>query len=80
MGMNAAIITDRVIENAYQVMAIEFVALCQAVDILEAKNKLSSASLSIYNAIRNLVATCEEDAPQFEQIKAINDFLKNYAK
>jgi histidine ammonia-lyase len=80
MGMNAAIITDRVIENAYQVMAIEFIALCQAVDILEAKNKLSSASLSIYNAIRNLVATCEEDAPQFEQIKAINDFLKNYAK
>jgi len=77
MGMNAAIITDRVIENAYQVMAIEFIAICQAVDVLDIANQLSGQSLRWYNAIRAMVPTCEEDKPQFEMIKEVTTYLKN---
>lgn len=78
MGMNAAIITDRVIENAYQVMAIEFIAICQAIDILDVAQSLSENSRQWYNSIRRIVAVCEEDAPQFEQIINLTGFLKNH--
>jgi histidine ammonia-lyase len=77
MGMNSAIIADRVIENAYQVMAIEFIAICQAVDVLELSGQLSGQSLGIYNAIRALVPTCLEDKPQFELIVDVTNYLKN---
>jgi histidine ammonia-lyase len=77
MGMNSAIIADRVIENAYQVMAIEFIAICQAVDVLELSGQLSGQSLGIYKAIRALVPTCLEDKPQFELIVDVTNHLKN---
>lgn len=77
MGMNSAILAERVIENAYQVMAIEFIAICQAVDILEVAQNLSETSQKWYSEIRNLVPVCESDVPQFEQINKLIGFLKS---
>ena len=76
MGMNAAIITDRVIENAYQVLAIEFIAICQAIDILEVTTNLSTESKKWYDAVRQLVPVCEDDVPQFEQIINLIGYLR----
>ena len=41
MGTNSALIAKRVVENAYQVMAIHFMAIVQAVDYLKIQNKLA---------------------------------------
>lgn len=76
MGMNAAIITDRVIENAYQVVAIEFIAICQAIDILDVTHNLSLESKKWYEAVRQIVPVCEDDVPQFEQIIDLIAYLK----
>jgi len=40
MGCNAANITKRVIDNSFEVLAIQMVAVLQAVDFLECTSKL----------------------------------------
>ena len=54
MGTNSALITKRVIDNAYQVQAIEMIALLQAVDFLEASGKLSETTGKYYGILREL--------------------------
>ena len=44
MGTNAALMTKKVIDNTYQVLAIEMIAILQAIDFLEIKEKLSTYS------------------------------------
>ncbi len=51
MGTNSALIAKRVIDNAYQVQAIEMIALLQAVDYLKAMDKLSETTRKYYNQI-----------------------------
>ena len=52
MGTNAALITKHVIENAFQVISIHFMAIVQAIDFLKIENKLSPKSQKIYQEIR----------------------------
>ncbi len=44
MGTNSAMLTKRVIDNAYQVQAIEMIALLQAVDYLKVDQRLSETN------------------------------------
>jgi histidine ammonia-lyase len=79
MGTNSALITKKVIENGYQVMAIHMIAVCQAIDLLEAsqKDKLSSKTIEAYKLIRSQFNFIQEDLPQFENIKKVIGLLKN---
>ena len=52
MGTNAALMTKKVIDNSYQVLAIEMISILQAVDYLDIKDRLSSYSLSKYEDLR----------------------------
>src|SRR3569832_2321804 len=61
MGTNAALITAKVIENAYQVVAIELLTAVQAIDALAVDKKLSTRSQHIYQQIRNIVPRFEDD-------------------
>ncbi len=78
MGTNSALITKKVIDNCFQVMAIHMIAVCQAIDLLEQdqKDKLSSKTKETFNLIRSVVAMVEEDKPQFENIKKVISVLK----
>ncbi len=77
MGTNTALLCKRVIGNCYQVMSILYIALAQAVDCLGIKEKLSPTSLRIYNEIRAMMPTILEDKPFYEDIKKMEEFLKN---
>ena len=44
MGTNAAVITGKVIENAYEVLAIELITIVQAIDALGYKDTISSTT------------------------------------
>lgn len=79
MGMNAAIIAERVVENTYQVMSIELIALCQAIDILAVHDKLSETAKKVHTELRKVVSACEDDLPQFEQINAVKNYLKTHS-
>ena len=77
MGTNSAILAKRVIDNAFQVMAIHYISLVQAVDCLKLKNKLSETTRKIYDEVRAIVPVFVEDTTKYEEIENIINYLKN---
>jgi len=76
MGTNSALITKKVIENTFQVLAIEFLTIIQAIDYLKIESKLSKKSLSTYNQLRKLVPVFTDDAPLYKNIEKIKQHLQ----
>lgn len=77
MGTNTALLCKKVIENAWQVMSIHFMALAQATDCLGIKDKLSDSSKCIYDDIRNIVPTIKDDKVIYRQLSEVENYLKN---
>ncbi|MFR6634825.1 MAG: HAL/PAL/TAL family ammonia-lyase [Alistipes onderdonkii] len=77
MGTNAAMLTRQVVENGYQVAAIEMLALVQAADYLQCAGELSDATRQLYADIRGIVPRFADDTPKHREIAAIENFLKN---
>ncbi|MBP8849023.1 MAG: aromatic amino acid lyase [Breznakibacter sp.] len=78
MGTNSALIAKTVIENSFQVMAIHFLAITQAVDCLGIQNKMAKSSQAIYNEIRSFIPVFKEDTPKYKEISSMIEFLKKY--
>lgn len=76
MGTNSALICGHVIENSYQVMAVQMMALVQAVDYLKIADKLAPKTRKLYNEIRAIVPVFIEDTPKYKEIEAIITYLK----
>lgn len=77
MGANSAQITGKVIENSFEVMAVELATIIQALYFLKFDNKLSSATRSKLETLREIVPPIEEDRPLYQEISALKDYLKN---
>ena len=77
MGSNTAELCGQVIENAYQVMSILFMALAQATDCLNKKDLLSETTSQTYKEIRSLTPTIIEDTPFYEDIEKLMVWLKS---
>jgi len=75
MGTNSALLTKRVIDNTYQILAIEMISLAQAIDYLKIRDKLSSLNKKIYDEVRQRVPRFEEDTIKYLEIKEIKDYL-----
>lgn len=76
MGTNAALITKRVIENSFQVLAIEAVAMVQAVDYLQIADLLSVKTRELYDRVRRIVPLFVEDNPLYGAIEELVEELK----
>jgi histidine ammonia-lyase len=76
MGTNAAQITKTVIENAFQVLSIHFMAIVQAVDYLKIQEQLSATGKEIYTDIRSFLPVFIEDTPKYPDIERMNNYLK----
>lgn len=77
MGTNTALLTKKVIENAYQVMAVQFIALTQATDCLGIADRLCPATREAYTKVRQLVPLFIEDTPFYKEISAVEEMLKS---
>jgi histidine ammonia-lyase len=77
MGTNSAILAKRVIENAYQVMAIYLIGLAQAVDCLQISDKMASKTRDLYLTIRNIVPAFIDDTPKYQDIENVINYLKD---
>ena len=75
MGTNAALITKKVIDNSYQVLAIEMISILQAIDYLEIAGKLSSYSRNKYNDLRQIVPKFTEDTIKYNDIRNIEQYI-----
>jgi histidine ammonia-lyase len=76
MGTNSALITKIVIDNAFQVIAIHFMALAQATDYLKFEEKLSHRSREMYREIRSRFPILIEDRTLYQDIAATVELLK----
>ena len=77
MGTNSAELCTHVINNCYQVLAILFMAMAQAVDCLQIADQLAPATKAQYDAIRAIMPTIIEDTPFYEEIAQIETYLRN---
>ena len=76
MGTNSALIAKRVVENSYQVMAIHFMAIVQAVDYLKIQDKLAPATRKVYDEIRQFFPVFKDDNPLYKHIERMQEYLK----
>jgi histidine ammonia-lyase len=75
MGTNAAVITGKVIENAFEVLAIELITIVQAIDALNYKNEISSVTKKMYDDIRNIVPEFKEDQIMYTIVQKVKEYL-----
>ena len=75
MGTNASLLTKNVIDNTYQVLAIEMISILQAIDYLEIRDRLSSYSRSKYEDLRQIVPKFTEDAVRYPDIRNIEQYI-----
>ena len=80
MGCNAALMTKRVIDNSFEVLAIHLVTILQAIDYLECQDGLSSVSKSLYDTARQIFPKFVEDRARYKEIALVKDFLENTDK
>ncbi len=77
MGTNSALIARRVVDNAFQVMAIHYLALAQAVDCLGIRDLLSERSREIYDGVRAISAPFDDrDIPRSGDIERVINYLR----
>jgi len=75
MGFNAASIASKIIENAFEVLTVEAIAILQATDYLKIKDKLSSFNQQIYEELRNIFPVIYEDRATYTDQQHIKEFL-----
>ena len=75
MGTNAAVITAKVIENAFEVLSIEIITIVQAIDALEQKDEISSVTRKMYDDVRAIVPEFKEDQVMYPFVQKVKDYL-----
>jgi len=75
MGTNSALLTKRVIDNAFQILAIEMMAIIQAFDYLDIEAKSSDSSRKVYKSLRNISPVFKTDSVRYKEIEAIKIYI-----
>ncbi|MBK6983284.1 MAG: aromatic amino acid lyase [Bacteroidetes bacterium] len=75
MGANASLICKKVILNSYEVLAIEWMTILQAIDYLKMQDKLSSKSKDAYEKLRKIFPCFVEDTTKYKDVKAVRDYI-----
>lgn len=76
MGCNAALMTKRVIDNSFEVVAVQLMATLQAIDCLQCQDNLSEITRSLYNEARGIFPKFIEDQPKYRDLEKVKDFLE----
>ncbi len=77
MGTNTALLTAHVIQNAWQVMSILYIALAQATDCLGIADSLAETTRRAYDDIRAITPVIADDTPFYDDIAKVGDYLLN---
>ncbi|MCU7617233.1 aromatic amino acid ammonia-lyase [Chryseobacterium sp. PBS4-4] len=76
MGTNAAVICRKVIENAFEVLAIEAITIIQAIEYLDFKDKVSSKTKELYDEIRKIIPAFSSDMVMYPYLEEVKKYLK----
>jgi len=75
MGTNASLMTKKVIDNTFEVLAVEFLAIIQAIDYLKIQDKLARSTRAIYEKLRKIVPVFVEDTQKYDDLNNIREYL-----
>ena len=78
MGTNSALMAMRVIDNTFEVLAIELIALLQAIDSLDFADRLSPSTKAVYATLRKIVPAFREDSPKYKEIRRVRKFIQSH--
>jgi histidine ammonia-lyase len=76
MGCNAALMTKKVIDNAFTVLAIQVMTILQAIEYLGCQDKLAASTKSVYAGIRAVFPKFIEDQPKYKDLQKVKKFLE----
>jgi histidine ammonia-lyase len=76
MGTNAALITKKVIDNSFEVLAIQMMTVLQAVDYLGCSAQLSSKTNAVYTAIRKIFPKFINDMPRYKELAKVKNYFE----
>ncbi len=76
MGTNAALLSSRVIENSFEVMAIHLMTLLQAIEYLEIQAKLSKFNRDIYMNLRKIFPKFVQDKVHYNEIRKMKEYIE----
>ena len=76
MGTNAAVICRKVIENAFEVLAIEAITIVQAIEFLKYQDKISSSTKELYDEIRKIIPAFSDDMVMYPYLEKVKKYLK----
>ncbi|MES2891116.1 MAG: aromatic amino acid ammonia-lyase [Bacteroidota bacterium] len=76
MGCNAALMTKRVIDNSFEVLAIQMMTVLQAIDYLECVPRLSPTTSAVYSVLRNIFPKFVEDQPKYKDLETMKSYFE----
>lgn len=74
MGMNTALKTKQIIDNAYGILGIEFIAAAQALDFRDFG--FGKGTRAAHSSVRKVVKHLDEDRPLFNDHNAMKEWVK----
>lgn len=75
MGTNSALMAKKVIENSFEVVAIEMITVVQAIEYLGYQDKVSKNTLKMFTAIREIVPAFKEDVVMYPYVNKVKEYL-----
>ncbi|WP_143307866.1 HAL/PAL/TAL family ammonia-lyase [Chitinophaga vietnamensis] len=75
MGCNAALMANKVVENTFEVLAIQVMTMLQAVDYLNCQDRLAAFSHKIYSEVRAIFPKFIEDSHKYKDLQKIKEYL-----
>lgn len=76
MGTDAALLTSKVVENAYIVLAIELITLAQGIETFEKIDGFSKSSRLIFEKLRTFFPKVVEDRTMVSELPKVVEFIK----
>jgi histidine ammonia-lyase len=76
MGSNAALITKKVIDNSFEVIAIQMMTVVQAIDYLGCVPRLSRNTCRVYEEIRKIFPKFIEDKPKYKDLEKLKAYFE----
>jgi len=76
MGANSALIAGKVINNSFEVLAVHYTTILQAVEYLGIRDKMSTATGAAYDKMREFVPPFKEDFVIHEFTHQVGRFLQ----
>jgi histidine ammonia-lyase len=76
MGFNGALLAKKVIENAFEVLAIQAMTLNQAIDYLDCRDRMAAKTRAVFDSIKNIFPKFVEDQPLYTKLALVRNFLE----